>query len=194
MTTTHNDKLLILDFDGVINRWNLWRENDADFTDVKLIEVPRFNGWVSDFYICPELISHINNLSKTVDIMWATARNESPEFHEHLGFHKFPFINTDSQFLTGDSGDWFVESKTRNVLETIKTWRALHGENTRVTWVDDDLKDSPLSLTYASEAHITTISPSLDYGITQNIWGDIVQSLGCGNGVEAGGDSKAVSD
>lgn len=198
-------KILLIDFDGVINIC----ENTIDFVDLA-----RKTGWeeegvswkdlatrpfwwpnTPDFFepdirFSNELVRGIRELNsgKDVEIFWASAWNEkTKQLNEVLEFSpEIPWLNTEGPSPTAIKGDWFSE-KTHSAFRELQERFLTEDKPLNLVWVDDDFLEFPkikahlgdlLSRELPSGSEINLIGTDIGRGITKDEWLEIKKLLG----------------
>ncbi len=141
---------LLLDFDGVVNankpKWHApprtkWVHADGEAFKIR---------WA------PALVDEINELSKTLDVLWASTWIPWKFVLEHtLGFRKFECIDWPTEHVESFAKRWHLkETAARKVLES--------GE--LLIWADDDLPEiGPLLKEFKDQL---LIRPKSNTGLT----------------------------
>lgn len=161
-------KLLVLDFDGVVNverdREALpWTESTGWVKHRREHLIPTRNNPHKSKYLIhytPDCIDWLNNLvSRGVNLVILSTWRADSTLFDKLG------LTTDRTFIDFPDSDDLWLSKGEALANYLKNV----SEDSKIAWVDDELAESPQCLRFAESNNIHTVSPIPAHGLTRGL-------------------------
>lgn len=166
LPSPHPEKLLILDFDGVVNATASSLPTQLQYRYEAVDIEAHYTPGNYRIQYSPDLVRDLNHLSQHVNIVYlSTWEKDTNLFPAHLGMYDFPHLTLGTEKLVKFEHP-FTTLKGNALRAHLASNPQYLKRTSTVVWVDDQI--TPREKTWALENGITPITPNPVLGLLKN--------------------------